>query len=140
MRRHEIRARQAAQGGEELATQSDILAMMTLNSSYSHPKRRIKFLISIAPCGAGELLCHPRDIVLQEVKGHCICHILPPPLTVGGPSDRQLQIYWQKVTVKAAHQVIIILFLAFLDVALPSPALRQCIPHQACVYTPLPEV
>ena len=47
-RRHAKSAQYADHGGEELAIQSDSLETMNLNSSDAHPKRRNKFLSSIA--------------------------------------------------------------------------------------------
>ena len=59
---------------------------------------------------------------------------------IGGPSDHLLQISRQQGAIEAVVQVILLLFYASLNVALSISALCQCIPHQACVYDPLPEV
>ena len=81
----------------------------------------------------------PEDICNQSPS---LCTNIPckktPPLLIGGPSDHLLQISRQQGAIEAVVQVILLLFYASLNVALSISALCQCIPHQACVYAPLP--
>ena len=62
-----------------------------------------------------------------------------PSLTVGGPIDCLPQLSRQLGAVKSAPQAILLLFFAYLDAEFLGPDLRQCITHQACIYSSLPE-
>ena len=62
------------------------------------------------------------------------------PISVGGLSDRLPQLSQQQGAVETMHQAILLLFNTSLNTSLSSSAICQHIPHQACVYTPLPEV
>ena len=55
-------------------------------------------------------------------------------------TDHLLQIYRQHGAVESTLQSIFLLFYTSIDVDLLNYALRQRIPHQACVYAPIPEV
>ena len=78
--------------------------------------------------------------VTRSLRRHPLGEDTPPPLLAGGPTDRMPQLSRQQGAIESAHQAILLLFYTSLDASHSIPDLRQCIPHQACVYTSLTEV